>query len=357
MFGSDILEVAIGLVMVYLVLSLLCTTVTDWITRIFALRTKTLQDGIYELINNDKNLNAKILHNPFLRGLSPKDAKINWWDSWHLWKWYPFKKTNYGPSEIPPDTFAQIILDTVMNAEKKSGSGYAAIISASSSEQDKNDAQGRSMALLKASRVTVQNLEQNIKTLDIKNDNKVVLQAFLAAAKTKAANWDGVVKEFRASLAKWFDDSQQRVTGWYKRKTQVIVLCLALALCFGMNVDTVGIANNFYSNPELRSVVVAAAESTANESVSNNSTLPTYPVISDNISLINLNLGWNTENNPNQTPDTGWGWVAKIVGILITVFALSLGAPFWFDLLKKLLSLRTAGKTPKKTEEATSDSG
>src|SRR6266516_1343653 len=53
MFGSNILEVAIGLVFVYLLLSLLCSTLNEFeITRFLALRAKTLEDGIRILLND-----------------------------------------------------------------------------------------------------------------------------------------------------------------------------------------------------------------------------------------------------------------------------------------------------------------
>jgi hypothetical protein len=37
---------------------------------------------------------------------------------------------------------------------------------------------------------------------------------------------------------------------------------------------------------------------------------------------------------------------SKLIGVLLTMFALSLGAPFWFDLLNKIVNLRAAGRAP-----------
>jgi hypothetical protein len=36
----------------------------------------------------------------------------------------------------------------------------------------------------------------------------------------------------------------------------------------------------------------------------------------------------------------------KAAGLAITVLAVSLGAPFWFDLLNKLANLRASGPKP-----------
>lgn len=44
---------------------------------------------------------------------------------------------------------------------------------------------------------------------------------------------------------------------------------------------------------------------------------------------------------------------SNFLGFLLTAFAISLGAPFWFDLLNKLISLRTAVKESTKTKDLT----
>src|SRR5437870_4444360 len=46
-----------------------------------------------------------------------------------------------------------------------------------------------------------------------------------------------------------------------------------------------------------------------------------------------------------------WWSIQKLVGLLLTGLALSLGAPFWFDLLSKLINLRGAGAKPKREDE------
>ena len=41
-----------------------------------------------------------------------------------------------------------------------------------------------------------------------------------------------------------------------------------------------------------------------------------------------------------------WGWLAKLIGIAITVIAIMMGAPFWFDVLNKISNLRGTGNRP-----------
>ena len=47
----------------------------------------------------------------------------------------------------------------------------------------------------------------------------------------------------------------------------------------------------------------------------------------DNVKRLGLPLGWSKENRPPVTDPLRWAW--KLLGIALTVAALSLGAPFW----------------------------
>jgi len=53
-------------------------------------------------------------------------------------------------------------------------------------------------------------------------------------------------------------------------------------------------------------------------------------------------IGWSSSTLPGDF----WGWVLKIVGLLATTFAISLGAPFWFDVLNKFIAFRASGPPP-----------
>ena len=41
--------------------------------------------------------------------------------------------------------------------------------------------------------------------------------------------------------------------------------------------------------------------------------------------------------------------MAKLTGLAITAFAISLGAPFWFDMLSKIMNVRGTGAKPAST--------
>ena len=125
MFGSDILEVAIGLVFVYFIMSLLCSTVTEYIARAFTIRANTLKDGIRKLLNDDDVLKDKIFSHPLVKGLSPKKGP--------------------GPSNLSARTFSLVLFDTVMEAGGKPGVGQASTVSSSQGGSEDIDENGRSM--------------------------------------------------------------------------------------------------------------------------------------------------------------------------------------------------------------------
>jgi hypothetical protein len=45
-----------------------------------------------------------------------------------------------------------------------------------------------------------------------------------------------------------------------------------------------------------------------------------------------------------------WFWLTKVLGWFVTGLALSLGAPFWFDLLGKFMNIRGAGPKPDRAD-------
>jgi hypothetical protein len=274
MFGSNVLEVATGLVFVYLLLSLLCTTINEQvIARVLALRARTLEDGIKNMLANPQVGNAlveQLYAQPLIKGLSQ----------------YPDSNKPRKPSYIPADLFATAVMGT--------------------------------------------NLVQDYK----KNAEDGNIPPALALIVQNANN--DVAKEL-ASIEKWFNDTMDRVSGWYKRRVQLIILALALAIVVGLNVDTVSLITSLSNNAVIRSTIVAAAQGPAATQADAN-----LPTLVNDIKQIQPVIGWSSSTLPG---DIG-SWLLKIVGLLATTFAISLGAPFWFDVLNKFIAFRSSGPPP-----------
>ena len=171
-------------------------------------------------------------------------------------------------------------------------------------------------------RHTVSRLEQE--------DLKRLLSGFMDAS-------DRRVEKIRSHLETWFDDVMDRVSGTYKRKTQAILLTLSLGLCVVVNADTVEIARTLWDAPVVRQEVATAAEKLAQQpGAAENASLG---ALTEQLSALNLPLGWRRDNLPQ-----GWQWLTKIIGLVFTALAVSLGAPFWFDLLNRFVRVRSSVK-------------
>jgi hypothetical protein len=149
-----------------------------------------------------------------------------------------------------------------------------------------------------------------------------------------------------ASLEKWFDDTIHRVSGWYKRKVQLIILALGLLITFSLNVDTISLITSLSNDTVTRASIVSAAQGTAN-------TQPTTDLaaLQKSIEQVQPVIGWST------FPADFWSWVLKIIGLLATTFAVSLGAPFWFDVLNKFMLFRSSGPPPQTSTGAAGSTG
>jgi hypothetical protein len=145
------------------------------------------------------------------------------------------------------------------------------------------------------------------------------------------------VERLKTQIETWFNNGMDRASGWYKRKTQWIQFFLGLCLVIFLNVDSVRIGRTLFAiNSPLRDSVVESAKSFVAQPGGTNR--PIKDVV-EAISTVSLPIGWSEFPKPNQWPIIFLGW-------LITAFAVSLGAPFWFDLLNKFVNVRASGKAP-----------
>ncbi len=140
-----------------------------------------------------------------------------------------------------------------------------------------------------------------------------------------------------ANIEKWYNSTMDRVSGWYKRKVQSIIFALGLVIAAVLNIDTISFIANLSNNTLLRASIVSAAQGAA-------ATQPSagFAGLQRFVEQIQPVAGLSASTLPADF----WGWVLKIVGLLATTFAVSLGAPFWFDVLNKFISFRSSGPPP-----------
>src|SRR5436309_5388451 len=196
-----LLDVAIGMVMIYSLLSLLCSTINEGISSFFALRATTLEKGLENLLGSD--LAKQVYDNHLVQGLVQKDIVF---------------RGKRKPSYIPTRTFVLSLLDTL-------NGGFPA------SADDV--------------RLAVQKIP----------DAKIQ-RALLALVDDAQGDLDKIKKNFGV----WFDHSMDRVSGWYRRKVQMIILVLGVLVSFGLGVDTIATVQRLWGDSVLRSALVDAAQ-------------------------------------------------------------------------------------------------
>jgi hypothetical protein len=331
-----ILEVGIGVVFVFLLLSLVTSTLTEWVAGIFALRSKTLATGIRELLDDPegKGLAQAIYDHPLIKGLT-RDGKL--------------------PSYIPSATFAFALLDIIAPATG-APSGQPA---SASLDELRQAVAGLPEGSLKTAVLALAMALTNapvpeaapapgaatppgaigIRSAVERMGNPDVRRAVLALMGQPAPGAEDLLPKLQA----WFDDAMDRVSGWYKRTAQLITIGIGLFIVLLLNADTVMIADGLARDPAVRAGVVAAAQQAASKQTQ---TLD-LSTFEKQASQLQLPIGWSgTSGDPRSLPSDVAGWLRKGLGLALTIVAVSMGAPFWFQLLNKLLNLRLSGTPP-----------
>jgi hypothetical protein len=251
---------------------------------------------------------------------------------WRLWPWDTKVRI---PSYIPTQTFTRALVDTIAPASS-----------------------GAASPLLEVRR-TLGALPEHLR--------RPLLLALDDAG--------GDVNAFRAGVAIWFDNAMERVSGLYKRKTKVTVLLFAVGVTLFTNADTIRIVRALSSNQALRSALVAQAEATVrapdavtsqlmpDTGASANARRAAFAKSLGDMQALGLPIGYVVPDSVRTAIDhaswVGAPWkgtlylrlyvpqiLSGLIGLLLTALALSLGAPFWFDMLNKVVNVRAVGRTP-----------
>ena len=194
----------------------------------------------------------------------------------------------------------------------------------------------------------------------------------------------------RLNIEEWFNNSMNRLTGWYKRRCIVTTLIIGTLLAVIINIDSINLVSRLWSEPDLRFAILNNIETILSQDNTSSLSLGQLSTIEQQFSNISLPVGWfgapvsPTLDQVTNTPGTctflpkqagdiyGFmisgqcyqiinaplvnnltGWLIKLAGILISGIAASPGASFWFDLLKKIINVRLTGIKPADAQPGT----
>jgi len=277
MLNSTVLEVAIGLVFCYASVALIASSIYEAIASWLNLRSKTLLTGVGYLLNaknDDQGMDLlQKIYNDALVHPSGDGQTLN------------FKKDKCIPAYIPPKNFALALIHAIQQSPGQ-----------------------------------FENLKNDIDA--IKDDQ---LRRLLTGLYSKAS---GDLVYFQSEVAEWFDTGMGRVSGVYKKWSQVWCFLIALVIAIMFNIDSVHLFKSLWLHPSL---------------VAQLGVDKVDPLLAKDAytQLQLLPIGWNQK----------FEWCALIdpsliLGWLVTASASLFGAPFWFDTLKTLVRLRGTGTKP-----------
>ena len=320
-----VLDVVIALVFLYLLFALTCTAINEAIASAFNRRGRMLRQAVDHLLG-DTGLASAVYQHPLVASLGrpgpagkPAPPPL--------------------PSYIPSNRFATALTDHL--------TGAASVNDAA--------AVGKGISGLPAS------ASRQLQTLfDLSR---------------------GDPAEFHGRVSEWYEQTMDRVSGWYKRSVSRQTYVMAVVFVVVFNLDSVQLFNRLWSDSAFREAAVdqararIAATGTAEvpvmEYTGGNSPTAGTPVQTGTVSLTDSETqlltslrGWDDDRMRLRTARVLEGdstavtlrWLAGVawghaIGWIVTIFAISLGAPFWFDLLNRFMNLRSSGRA---TDEAPS---
>lgn len=415
MFGSVILDIAIGMILVFLMLSLVCSAINEIIEAYLNRRAAFLEQGIRDLLEDadqnarpnppgDADRTARTAL-PITSGETVGTDQTESTDAdgptSRLYN-HPLisalienrRGERFKPSYIPARNFALALMDIMAPAEnnQRSGSTNATV----SQRIQAVDAPAAADGVTSRPAPVPSQLE-TVREAVATTANPQIKRALLPLI--DAAGDDAA--KVRENIEYWFNSAMDKVSGAYKRRTQKIILLIGFAVAALLNADSIAISNKLWHDKPLREAIVAAAQEAAKNNpsaiVAANAPAPPpgaspasapadkpivkctevdkkglcgaacradaaspecrFDVNMKRIEELGLPIGWQDTNLFRKPADLRgggilfWDWLMKIVGLLMTAFAVSLGAPFWFDLLNKFIVVRSTVKPREKSRE------
>lgn len=294
----NLLSIVIGIVFVMLLFSLLATTIMEMLAGLLTLRGKNLLNAIHSMLG-DQEAQAFREHEYF-KQLGEKANLFRW-----------LRRKPLPPSKIRSGTFTSILMD---------------ILQINSTGE----------------------VQQSIDSLPEGKLKEVLAFHYREC--------QGDVAVFRNRVEDWFNEVMERASEWYASSIRIWLIYVGLTIAIVFNVDVISIYSNLSTNAALQEYLADAAtqfvetqpEPKAIDSLTVN---PDFyaakdrmnTLLNENIAAIRSPLGIGWENVQWPTENQYQWWMYKLVGWLTTALAVSMGAKFWFDLLRQLVSFRGGG--------------
>jgi hypothetical protein len=377
MFNSVALDIVIGLVFIYLLYSLLATIMSELIASMLGLRARNLKEAIDRMLNDEKPVKLiKRILDSFNITKSPKNPVVNTFYNHPEIKYLGSSGLFKAPSNFKSTNFSKTVMSIIFGEGKVT--------------REMIDSQ----------------IEKPMIIYRDKNNVEKVIEIDPETAGYIKGLWDeaqGDVEKFKAMLGNWFDRTMEQTIEWYKRKIRIVTIILGFMIAWLFNADTFVIVKNLstdkkareqivnmaiayvennqafidtvrahkgpnfeYSQKKLDSLLVIKNQVEADLTKANTllgigCRLPAEFIVTKDSAgkfssappvearFLKKRYAGSTEETIKPKFKDQWSYLWYLFshhffGFLVTTIALSLGAPFWFDLLSKVMSLKTGKK-------------
>jgi hypothetical protein len=325
MDGLVSLDIVIGLTFVYVVLSLLCVAINEVIATSCRLRAKCLESGLHRILDagsvdlSSSSITSELYAHPLITTLATGAPN-------HL----PY---------IPPGRFVAALLDVLRQNEcvDRPPGGVIAGTGIRDMESDS----------ITSVLVAAQLPDALRRQLD---------------ALTKAT--DGSDNKIRLALCRWFIENMDQVSAVYRARMRVINFAVATVVALAFGADSVAIVRGLVASSAIRAIVSAeaplvvasrmpldGASSLTPVQVGQDkrvdSTFATTVRVVDSLLRPRLLFGILERSRKRLGADPNSGHdaspiLSEAAGTLVTILAISFGAPFWFDVLSRFVNIRIA---------------
>ena len=285
----------IGLLFILILLAFISSLFAEVISRNLRLRSKTLEEGVRNLLGGE--LARSFYSHPLIRGF----ARAN-------------PKNIDKPAYLPSRVFSSVLLDIVSPEYMRQSDRYS----------------------------TIRDAVFKLADFDLRR----LLSVFLEDS-------GGDLKTLQKDIEFWFESAMSRMSVRYQRKIQTVLFIIGFAVSIALNADAIMMANTLSTAPMVKSAIsqmlqkeMEKSEPEPQPKYAKQPQLPRHIRIRLEIQsqLQDLSiLGWSSsEGSVRGLPRYPLDWVVKVLGFLITAFAVAFIAPILFDLLSKLVNLRGA---------------
>jgi hypothetical protein len=367
MFGSGIIDAVIGTIFIFVFVSLVATSAIEGIEGILKTRAKDLEKGIRNVLDDPsgRTFTEALYKHPLISALFVGDYNPTALGKTTL---EDIKKLEEKAAASPTDpTAKKAVADARASAARKSmplGSrrNLPSYIPGLSFAGALVDVVFANAGNAPGTPVTLATLKTSAAQIPDTKLKEAVLSAIESAGND--------VEVLEKNLATWFDTAMDRVSGWYKRRAQMTLFLMGLFAAIVLNVDAITTFTSLKSSPALSAALISQVDQINSDAgKSDEQKKIDIEQVQQKLVELGFPMGWKSGwpgpqfavcMETEQAPDSAKAvfsplskcskWQAVIlggrtlIGWLITALAVMLGAPFWFDVLAKFMSIRATGK-------------